>query len=888
MKKILLFILFVTQLNAFAQLSLEFSHKRGFYDTPFQLTLSAVNGAEIRYTTDGSKPGVSSGNIYSGPIDITTTTPVRAIAYIIGTDTTKVKTHTFIFLEDVIEQPTNISGWPNNSYSTGPGTARHDYEMDPDVVNAPAYSGSVIKGMKDIPSMSIVMEKAEFWNMYEGSSEKEASIELIYAHDPSENEQTDCGIKAHSHNRLKRSMRLMFRKQYGDGNFDSDIFKNAPLNGDGATDEFDRIVLRGGNNRCWARDWNADRTAYTRDEWARASQVEVSGYGSRGTFVHLYVNGLYWGLFNPVERPDDHFTSAYFGGENEDWFAVSHGGNQGGDNNRWNYLMNTLTGRDLSQSSNYEELKEYLDIPGFADYLIIQWMTGVQDWPGNNWWGGNRNNPEGPFMFFGWDNEWSWDVTKNANEGAWVHPDFRKNDTDGKNSAKIWNAAKKNNDFMITFADRVYKNCFNNGPLTDENSRERWNILNDFIRDAMIGESARWGDALEDGITRTRDEHWQDEVDRMDGLMNGNVQRLITALRAEDYYPGITPPLYQNNSTNIEVQKMAVSAGYKVKLKNPNNSGTIYYTTDGSDPRLSGGAVAPGANTYNGETVSIDNPLLLLGRVKDGSEWSALHCLAFFVKQDLSDLKVTEIMYHPPVWQDVADTELEFIELKNTSTSQVLNLSGLRFVDGIDFEFPMGTTLAPQEFIVLASSKEMLLKKCPGLDIFGEYTGQLRNSGEWIKAATFGGDTVVAFEYDDQAPWSQLTDGLGYSLVPVSPNPSGDQNSADLWTISANNACGSPGTDDPGSLTGITESEDSQIKVYPNPNDGMFTVTWPTSVTSEESISIYNNIGQKVYHKAAPTHTNSLEVNISNWPSGIYLLIYKSNNTLYKAKIFKD
>ena len=42
------------------------------------------------------------------------------------------------------------------------------------------------------------------------------------------------------------------------------------------------------------------------------------------TLVHLYLNGLYWGLYNPVERPTGNFGEEYFGGENDDYDVISY------------------------------------------------------------------------------------------------------------------------------------------------------------------------------------------------------------------------------------------------------------------------------------------------------------------------------------------------------------------------------------------------------------------------------------------------------------------------------------------------------------------------------------------------------------------------------------
>ena len=288
------------QSTAQVDVKLDFSHERGFSDVAFDLTITSTEPtATIRYTLDGEEPTLSSGTIYSGSITIDTTTVLRAIGYIQGEDTSKVYTHTYLFLDNVLVQQEIIAGWPNNYYDIGSGSdeARHDYEMDPAIVNSSSYSADLVQGLKDIPSMSIVMPQDDFWDMYDGSSEKKTSIELLYYDDPSMNEQEDGGIEPHSHDRLKRSMRLSFKSIYGAANWDSDIFRNAPVGAETAENEFDRIVLRAGNNRAWSRNWNTNRTAFTRDEWYRQSQIASSGIGSHGTFVHLYVNGLYWGLY---------------------------------------------------------------------------------------------------------------------------------------------------------------------------------------------------------------------------------------------------------------------------------------------------------------------------------------------------------------------------------------------------------------------------------------------------------------------------------------------------------------------------------------------------------------------------------------------------------------
>ena len=43
-----------------------------------------------------------------------------------------------------------------------------------------------------------------------------------------------------------------------------------------------------------------------------------------GKYVHLYLNGMYWGLYNLHERPDDSFADEYYGGDKDDYDVIKH------------------------------------------------------------------------------------------------------------------------------------------------------------------------------------------------------------------------------------------------------------------------------------------------------------------------------------------------------------------------------------------------------------------------------------------------------------------------------------------------------------------------------------------------------------------------------------
>jgi hypothetical protein len=98
------------------------------YDAPFESALTITPGATIRYTTDGSEPTESQGTIYAGPIGVTTTTAIRAVAYKAGLSTSRSTTQTYIFLDDVVQQAQSTIS-PAFPSVWGAGIAA-DYDMD--------------------------------------------------------------------------------------------------------------------------------------------------------------------------------------------------------------------------------------------------------------------------------------------------------------------------------------------------------------------------------------------------------------------------------------------------------------------------------------------------------------------------------------------------------------------------------------------------------------------------------------------------------------------------------------------------------------------------------------------------------------------------------------
>ncbi|MBN1670815.1 MAG: lamin tail domain-containing protein [Kiritimatiellae bacterium] len=784
-----------------------FSHDRGFYDASFYVTIAtATPGATLRYTTDGSAPSATHGTVAgtnAAAVPITTTTCLRAAAFKTGYEPTDVDTQTYIFADDVLDQ-TRPSGFPTTFYNaTYDATAPVTYDMNSTLVNA--YGRTAVKNsLKSLPTLSVVGSYADMFvsggalNCWSNQQEFACSTELIYPDGAHAGFQIDCGIRGHkTWETAKITRRLLFKSEFGPSKLRYPFFESAPVHADKAVDRFDRLVLRAGANCGVASSTdNCHRTLYARDPFVKASQVDAAGIGSQTTFVHLYFNGLYWGLYNVCERPDHSFASEHLGGEKEDWFACNHGFDGykdtvswavrdpepiNGDRARYDYLISVLIKKDLTVPANYAELGEYVNMQQMVDYMLVNFYSGTKDWPGNNWYGGFRQAPvPEPMLYFTWDAEGSLSLWGDFPNFSEVYVLNVKAYVYNSDHARMWRQADNNADFRMLVADRAYKHTNHDGALTDANSRARFMAICDMIEPGFMSECVRWGTykaAAGDPVT-TND--WYAERDNIYGLLGGAGGRLKTLLRnnSPSLYPSMDPPAF------LPQHGGAVAAGFKLTMSNPNSAGAVYYTLDGSDPRRPGGSRSPDALAYAG-SLALSRTTHVKARVwKTNSTWSPVHAATYNYTAHYGAIRITEIMYNP-----LGGRDFEFVEIKNTGSS-TRGLSEMTF-KGIRYTFPAGTDLAGEQTLVLAANAAAFMQRY-GTAPFGEYAGGLDNGGERLALLDCDGCTVTAVRYNDKDPWPKAADGDGHSLV---SDGTGDQDDPANWRAS-NLIGGSPGYDD--------------------------------------------------------------------------------------------
>ncbi len=619
----------------------KFSIDRGFYDEPFEVEITcATLGAMIHYTIDGSTPSETHGHEYIGPIAIRNTTCLRAVAFRPGWMSSNVDTQTYIFLNDVIRQDRQAAldaGLPNRW-----GNSSSDYSMDREVIgtfNAQGqpngddnyggiYAATIRDDLNYLPTLSIVMNSDDIFGgngIYSNPErrgvdwERPASVELIYP-DGNEGFQVNCGIRIQGgwfrplSNAKKNSFRLFFKRIYGPTKL------QYPLFGDNAVDEFDTIVLRGGANDGYA--WNGARYTeqYTRDEFGRSLQIAIGNAGSHGNFVHLYINGIYWGLYNPCERPDHSFSADYYGGDKENWDAM-HYGQEGfevinGDSDIWNQMLFMCRQAENSNQA-YQELQgnnpdgtpntdypHLMDVPNYIDYLIVNIWGGNWDWPWKNWYAArDRSDNSTGFKFYCWDYE---NTIGNNLDRSPLYKNALNNNF--SSAGQPHQSLRENPEYQMLFADRVHKFFFNEGILTPESLIARYANMADTVERAIVAESTRWGDqhhstplTLEDWYDR--DSNYNDGRAGRDWILNYYLPQrsdiVLQQFRDAGLYPNVEAPVFYINGLYQHGGQISTTDIFSTTAP----QGRIYYTLDGTDPRRPQGP----QETVNGNTLVAEN-----------------------------------------------------------------------------------------------------------------------------------------------------------------------------------------------------------------------------------------------------------------------------------------
>ncbi len=603
-----------------------FSVDRGFFSSSFRLTVQSTTvGATLAYTLDGSEPSPTNGvqitSSFTGPsttLTIDSTSTLRAMAYLDGWTSTNVDTQTYFFLDQVIQQ--DGEGLPNTW-----GHAGADYEMDPNVVNSPLYRDEIVDSLKAIPTVSLVTD-IDNWFAAGGQgiypsgkgSPRPVSVEMLFP-ETNDDVQVEASVEIQggsSTNRWKSdklSMQLKFKEEFGDAKLDY------PLFGEEATDSFDTLILDARLNQAWSYGGGVTpedqrrRAQYTRDQYVANLQRELGGTAPHGQWVHLYLNGIYWGMYNLHERPDEHFAQDYLGGEKTDYNIVKHNDDVvHGSFDGYRDLLDAID-QNVAQESEYRAVEEMLDVDDFIHYMLVNYFVGNTDWGHQNWYASmNEASGDGKWRYHSWDAEV---VLKSLSD----NPTTR---ADRFGPTKVHHRLMLNPEYKLKFMDAVQATMFDDGMLTPQNATAAYQQSLDIVYEAVIAESARWGDNQRSGQAFTRDVEWVAERDRLlEEYFPQRTDAVIEDFRNANFFHDYDAPSFNQHGGEVDgAFQITISSG-----------GTVFYTLDGTDPRLSDSAIE-----YTDGIVLNASATIQTRALRGTDEWSALTVAQFQTVGDFS------------------------------------------------------------------------------------------------------------------------------------------------------------------------------------------------------------------------------------------------------------
>lgn len=553
----------------------KFSHIRGFFETSFQLEVtSATPGASIFYTLDGSDPSPASSSVDAASptsipvlsLQISSTTIVRAYASKSGFEPTNTDTQTYLFLDEVIANPVMATSITQNS----------------------VWGPQMRDALLEIPTISLVTQEAIPTEPIMSPPEIPVSIEMIFP-DGKEGFQLDAGVERFGGPFTlydKHALRISFKRIYGEPKLRFDLFGDTPYGGDTAVDTFDQILLRNGSqDALFATNYPHSRGVYYRNRYFFDRQLEGGDLSLRGKFVHVYLNGTYYGQHHLMERPNADFMATHLGGEEEDYDIMK--GRSGvfvsqGEGAAWDFLT--------SNTNDWEIVQNYMDVESYINYMLLNFYGGNEhDWfPIHNWVAGRKREDGSKFNFFMWDNDFLIRRGGNATTGSTA------NTTDNGGPGNMWNALIAHEEFRIMVADRAQELFYNDGMFTKERVQTDITKLSESLSRTIIPESARWGTKAE--LTYTPDSFQQFTNWIVDINTASRTDVVLSQMQSAGIFTDIPAPTFQQFGGEIPAD---------FDLLVTFNNGGLYYTTDGSDPRLIGGEINPTAQFLPENVVAI-------------------------------------------------------------------------------------------------------------------------------------------------------------------------------------------------------------------------------------------------------------------------------------------
>lgn len=327
-----------------------FSVISGFYAGSQNVTITCPNpGATIRYTLDGTDPGLGS-TLYTGPITIAATTILRAIAL-------------------SADLPSFIT---SGSYFIGV-----DHTLPVISISSQGVSDLIEAGDSGLePQGFFEYFDADNSFICKGEGEFNKHGNDSWAYD-------------------QRGFDFIMRDQFGyNDDIEHQIFPEK------SRDKFQKIIIKAAAND----NYPAEQGAHIRDAYVHTLSQKADLKMDERTWKPciLYLNGAYWGVYDIREKVDDSdFTEEYYNQGSDDlYFLKTWGGTweeYGTPNAQpdWDNLFNYIQANNMGNSTNFNYVDSLYNWHSLVDYFVLNSAVVCMDWLNWNtaWWRGL--NPDG-------------------------------------------------------------------------------------------------------------------------------------------------------------------------------------------------------------------------------------------------------------------------------------------------------------------------------------------------------------------------------------------------------------------------------------------------------------------------------------------------------------
>jgi len=437
------------------------SQEAGLYSGSINVTLTSP-GNEIYYTLNGDRPRTNS-TLYSGPISISNTTVLRAFAHNsdLLIEDSFIETNTY-FIDDAHTLPVvSISGGDNGETLSqllggdwiNPIASFEYFDSDQNLIDQGV--GEFNKHGNDS------------WDYDQRGFDYIAQDEFGY------------------HDAIRHK-----------------LFPNKDR------DKFQRVILKAAANDNYSFSDGAHVRDFYVQELSQRGKLKLDERS--GAFCILYLNGAYWGLYDIREKVDDSdFTDYYYDQSKSNLqFLKTWGGTlaeYGGNTaiSDWNTLNNFIISNDMSVASNYDNVKEELNVGSLVDYIIINTQVICTDWLNYNtaWWRGR--DPDGD------KKKWRytlWDMDNTFNHGInWTSvPDTAPNADPCENESPLIDDPEGHTDMLSSLLENEdFKNLYinryadlNNSVFSCDNMVGLLDEMTSTIRPEMPRQVDTWGGTM--------------------------------------------------------------------------------------------------------------------------------------------------------------------------------------------------------------------------------------------------------------------------------------------------------------------------------------------------------------------------------------------------------